>query len=407
MGCINKSSYLIACCSVLCLAACSADKVINDGIDGNGEKNVKSVKFEVKTGWKNNESDKSRNISGENGIKDDLLLDAFIVKSVSSSDGGTEYTLLTDEEDEWTGSESTGYTLSKNLELGRYHFSMMMGVKRVATDEDGNSGKDCYIKTSDLPSTELTDFCILHPYSDNGLKECNALFLEEGTGEFSNEVNLSENSDGTAKHVFESKLTHAHARVDIMVIKANKNDNGYDIIDEDPLPNDGKISNISIELEKLNNACSLKDLTFFKKDGIPDSYSRTFQNKEFSDFVYNEYINDFNGENPFNGIESLKPLANGNFQNIRLLKGLYFFPSSGDSDIIDLNLTVNYKQNGTSGTPASKVVTEQITLNRNNVRLIVVWLINERFEVRPELDVTNELPDYEGGVTSGDEGFWN
>lgn len=58
--------------------------------------------------------------------------------------------------------------------------------------------------------------------------------MEENSGHFSNLVNLAVNSDGVNKHEFSANLTHAQARVDVMVIKATKENDSYSVEDVNP-----------------------------------------------------------------------------------------------------------------------------------------------------------------------------
>lgn len=137
-------------------------------------------------------------------------------------------------------------------------------MKRVSSDEEGNGGSFCYMNLPTSPYGSLSDLEIIHPYSEKNLKDCNELFLEENSGHFSNLVNLAVNSDGVNKHEFSANLTHAQARVDVMVIKATKENDSYSVEDVNPFQN-GKIRDIILAFEGVNNVCRLSNLSFMKK----------------------------------------------------------------------------------------------------------------------------------------------
>lgn len=390
-----KNTYLIVCGMLACFTACSTEPdMLADGAGDNTGK-VKSVKFEIKTEWK---EPPAPNRAGGNVLTDenvsDVLLDAFIVQKKDN-----DYWLLPNNEDKWTGNANDGYVLSKNLELGQYHFSLMKGMKRVSSDEEGNGDSFCYMNLPASPYGSLSDLEIIHPYSGNNLKDCKELFLEENSGHFSNLVDLAVNSDGVDKHDFSANLTHAQARVDVMVIKATKENGSYSVVDVDPFQN-GKIHDIILAFEGVNNVCRLSDLSFMKKDAVPASYMKYFSATDFSTFNYESYRQGFEGNDPFKDIPNLSALTT--CQNLRIFcGGIYLFPTESAK----LTLTVNYHPD--SGLNSSILEVPDVKLDRNKVRLIVVWLLNEKFVVIPNVDVSNELPEYAEGIATGDEGFWN
>lgn len=390
-----KNTYLIVCGMLACFTACSTDSdILADGASDNTGK-VRSVKFEIKTEWK--ESSAS-NRAGGNVLTDenvsDLLLDAFIVQKKDN-----EYWLLPNNEDKWTGDASEGYVLSKNLELGQYHFSLMKGMKRVSSDGEGNGDSFCYMNLPASSYGSLSDLEIIHPYSGSNLKDCNELFLEESSGHFSNLVDLAVNSDGVNKHEFSANLSHAQARVDVMVVKATKENDSYSVEDVNPFQN-GKIHDIILAFEGVNNVCRLSDLSFMKKDNVPASYMKSLSTTGFSNFNYESYRKGFEGNDPFQDIPNLSALIN--CTNLKIFcGGIYLFPTESAK----LTLTVNYHSD--SGLNPSVLEVPNVKLDRNKVRLIVVWLLNEKFVVIPNVDVSNELPEYSESVAAGDEGFWN
>lgn len=76
-----KNTYLVVCGMLACFTSCSTDSdMLADGAGDNIGK-VESVKFEIKTEWK---EPPASNRSGEDIFTDenvsDLLLDAFIVQ---------------------------------------------------------------------------------------------------------------------------------------------------------------------------------------------------------------------------------------------------------------------------------------------------------------------------------------
>lgn len=391
-----KNTYLVVCGMLACFTSCSTDSdMLADGAGDNIGK-VESVKFEIKTEWK---EPPASNRSGEDIFTDenvsDLLLDAFIVQKKDN-----DYWLLSNNEDKWMGNASEGYILSKNLELGQYHFSLLKGMKRVSSDEEGNGGSFCYMNLSTSLYGSLSDLEIMHPYSEKNLKDCNELFLEENSGHFSDLVNLAVNSDGVNKHEFSANLTHAQARVDVIVVKATQEiDGSYKIEDVNPFQN-GKISDITLAFEGVNNVCRLSDLSFMKKDNVPASYMKPLSAMDFSNFDYESYRKGFEGNDPFKDIPNLSVLIN--CKNLKIFcGGIYLFPTESAK----LTLTMNY--NPDSGLNPSVLEVPNVRLDRNKVRLIVVWLLNEKFVVIPNVDVSNELPEYAEGITMGDEGVWN
>ena len=316
-----KNTYLVVCGMLACFTSCSTDSdMLADGAGDNIGK-VESVKFEIKTEWK---EPPASNRSGEDIFTDenvsDLLLDAFIVQKKDN-----DYWLLSNNEDKWMGNASEGYILSKNLELGQYHFSLLKGMKRVSSDEEGNGGSFCYMNLPTSPYGSLSDLEIIHPYSEKNLKDCNELFLEENSGHFSNLVNLAVNSDGVNKHEFSANLTHAQARVDVMVIKATKENDSYSVEDVNPFQN-GKIRDIILAFEGVNNVCRLSNLSFMKKDNVPTSYMKSLSATDFSNFDYESYRKGFEGNDPFKDIPNLSALID--CKNLKIFcGGIYLFPT--------------------------------------------------------------------------------
>lgn len=389
-------SWIILGLTMVGTTACNKDKGLSN-TDNSNIDNTKQVVFEIKTEWNN--SPASSNEAG-----DDQMPDAFLVKEEQDY-----YSLIDNGTDTWKSDGNSGYTLSKNLEIGKYHFAIMKGTKRVNSSQEGNNGNFCYINTQNYKYNSLQDIEIVHPYENDMLKDCNLMYLDENENKFAEVVDLNGNGEGKDNHRFNAELTHAQARVDVVVVKAVKNnEGGYDIIDENPFENN-KISDITLTFNGINNACKLENSLFFKKDNVPTSYKRTINASEFANFNYNEYKNGFQGNDPFKGNEKLEMLTDENLKNVKIFdKGIYLFPTEDDSNgKIEFKLTVNYNKE-TGLEPTEGVISEGIkSFNRNNVRLIVVWLLNEKFEVVPDIDVSNELPNYEDGVATGDEGFWN
>lgn len=378
------------------MTACNKDKGLTD--TGKGNMNTERVVFEIKT--EGNNSPASNNEEAGDG----QMPDAFLVKKEQEY-----YSLMDNAGDAWKSDGNSGYTLSKNLKIGKYHFAIMKGMKRVNSAQEGNMGNLCYIDTQNYKYNSLQDIEIVHPYENGMLKDCNMLYMDKNENKLAEVVDLTGNEDGKDNHSFNAELNHAQARVDVIVVKAVKNNQGgYEIMDENPFENN-KISDITLTFSGINNACKLENSLFYKKDNVPTSYMKTIKAEDFADFDYNEYKKGFKGNDPFNGNEKLEMLTDEGLNNVKIFdKGIYLFPTQENrNDKIEFKLTVNYNKD-TGLDPTEGVIKDGIEeLNRNNVRLIVVWLLNEKFEVVPDIDVSNELPDYENGVATGDEGFWN
>lgn len=348
------------------------------------------IRFEIQTGGQS-KGKQSRISKTEAAGVEEAYLNAYIFKE--SADGMVA--LVENASDQWQNIGEEEYVLTKKLQVGKYYFSVLSGVRCVGSYEEGNTEEYSYV-VQDFQKTSLNDviFEVCQPFDTQHqtLKDCVPFYLEDKKGTLLNEINLHVNTN----HVFQSDLINALSKVDVLVIKAMKTDEGYVPLAEDPFGE--KIASMDIEISGLNNRCDMKDNAFYKNADAPTTYIGHFDSSDFISFDYERYLQDFASGTEISSLEGLANLTGAKILQGKVgYSGFYLFPSED----VSVDLTVNY-QPELGMQPIRKTI-GAIPLRQNFARLFVVWVVYDSFKMEYDITVTGQL----SFIGEGEEGFWN
>lgn len=324
-----------------------------------------------------------------------------------------------EESTNWEDGGKGVYLKSILLPTGNYRFLLAGGFTNKEETDEGR----IFFSSTDDPSTSKTydkDYFFSYSSAENTkdglpkLKTCRTdLFVDANEKGF--EANDCEYALATEnKMAVKRKITRLQARLDLLVRRAEKKDGKIVPIDEginnvDAMTNAlKKIDNIQIQVDGVSSRCHVDGLIF----STPGSYSFFLKGADtkgtkiedaeykFEEFKFESFEKDFN----VNVLDDDKKNYYRQFEYSAYCKGPLLFPApdkeeKGDGETVGITVEINYK-----GILPENTVRKDLSLKRNEVSFLVIWLVNE--EVKVTIEVGEENLEY-SDAAEGDDGFWN
>lgn len=296
----------------------------------------------------------------------------------------------------WVSDENGSLTKKMILPAGIYRFLMARGFSSNLSDENNI----IFLKDIGAAGDYDGDYYFKYPSSVNNdrieLKSCSTeLYIDSNESGFESNQTTYNLSEGN-KFSVSRKVTRLQGRLDFMIRRGEKTDNnpvrpipeGDD--NKDALDNAlKKIKSIKVTANNTSTRCHVNGLTC----STPGKY--TFE------FSKNDFI-PFNSEGFVAELKEVEQTDYSIFDNSAYQKGPLLFPAptSGNGKIL-LDITIYYE----SPLQPKEIKQFAVELSRNNVTLVILWLINEKIGIDVTVDQDNLA--FEDGTANGDDGFWN
>ena len=194
---------------------------------------------------------------------------------------------------------------------------------------------------------------------------------------------LNREDQTEAKHIqsqqnFQTRLTHAQARLDVVFARQGS---------QSPF---ARIQQVSLELYDVTSSCSLAgEVSQEEKQEKADYTSQTLTADDFAPFDVEGYKQEFEQTG-----QSVRPAQQPGKRNGRYPEWR-FFPTSSVSGKLHVTYQNGYEQ---------EAAFSNVHLEENMATLLVVWVDNEHLVLSPEGIGSGELSGTSG---QGESGFWN
>lgn len=263
-----------------------------------------------------------------------------------------------------------GYQMTCQLATGIYHFTLSQGLSVVDSRETGDAGSQCYW-VSDPEPQQLNAYTLRHPMAGGKLKDCTA------------DLYLNREDQTEAKHIqsqqnFQTRLTHAQARLDVVFARQGS---------QSPF---ARIQQVSLELYDVTSSCGLAgEVSQEEKQEKADYTSQILTADDFAPFDVEGY------KQEFEQTDNLSVLLNSLESATAGIRKWRFFPTSSVSGKLHVTYQNGYEQ---------EAAFSNVHLEENMATLLVVWVDNEHLVLSPEGIGSGELSGTSG---QGESGFWN
>lgn len=267
--------------------------------------------------------------------------------------------------------EDKGYQMTCLLETGIYHFSLSRGLSVVDSRDTGDAGSQCYWVT-DPDTRNLTAFQLRHPMENGQLKDC-------ATDLYLNGKDLQDAKDLQIQQTFQTRLTHAQGRLDLVFASQGNLSSPF-----------ARISRLSLELYNVAATRSLSEENLPQELTETANYtSQILTSDDFAPFDVEGY------KQEFEQTDNLSALLNSLSGTTACIRKWRFFPTDAVSGKLHVTYQNGYEQETSfSGVP----------LRENMATLLVVWVGQEHLLLSPEGIGSGEL---NGTSGQGESGFWN